>query len=111
MRYLERLLEYVLYISRLNLVRMLSGFCVGRMSCCGPIKQAACCCYCVSFSQGVANFRVLLYSVAAEVAAAKPEVSGPGTFMTAFVDEIHRLSAGDYKWIEKGKLSLWHGDE
>jgi thiamine-phosphate diphosphorylase / hydroxyethylthiazole kinase len=63
------------------------------------------------FSQGLAYLRVLLYSVAAEVAAAKPEVSGPGTFMSAFVDEIHHLSAGDYEWIEKGKLTLWHGDE
>lgn len=79
------------------------------MSSCGPIEQATCCNDCVCIPKGFVDLSVLLYSVAAEVAAAKPEVSGPGTFMSAFVDEIHHLSAGDYEWIEKGKLTLWHG--
>jgi hydroxyethylthiazole kinase-like sugar kinase family protein len=50
---------------------------------------------------------VTLYSVAAEFAAAKPEVSGPGTFLSAFVDELHHLSAGDYDWIDKGNIRTW----
>ena len=57
--------------------------------------------------QVLLNLSVLWYSIASGFAAEKPEVSGPGTFLSAFVDEIHRLSAGDYEWIEKGKLSLW----
>jgi hydroxyethylthiazole kinase-like sugar kinase family protein len=55
----------------------------------------------------LANPRVLLYSIASEVAVAKPEVSGPGTFMSAFVDAIHHLSAGGYKWIENGNIRMW----
>jgi thiamine-phosphate diphosphorylase/hydroxyethylthiazole kinase len=56
-----------------------------------------------------ADISVLLYSVAAEYAAAKPEVSGPGTFLSAFVDEIAHLSSGDHEWIGKGKIRLWTG--
>jgi hydroxyethylthiazole kinase-like sugar kinase family protein len=59
------------------------------------------------FHQVLLNLSVLWYTIASEFAAQKPEVSGPGTFLSAFVDEIHRLSVGDYEWIEKGKVSLW----
>jgi len=50
---------------------------------------------------------VLLYSIAAEYAAETSNVNGPGTFLSAFVDEINHLSAGDYDWIQKGNIQLW----
>lgn len=54
-----------------------------------------------------AHSSVLLYSVAAEYAAATSIVKGPGTFLSAFVDEISHLSAGDYNWIQKGNIEVW----
>ena len=59
------------------------------------------------FYQILLNLGVLWYSIASEFAVEKPEMSGPGTFLSGFVDEIHRLSTGDYEWLEKEKLSLW----
>jgi len=52
---------------------------------------------------------VLWYTIASEIAASSPLVSGPGTFLSAFVDEMLRLSTGDCEWISKGQLSLWKG--
>ncbi|KAL7418408.1 thiamine biosynthetic bifunctional enzyme [Cryptotrichosporon argae] len=36
---------------------------------------------------------VLVYTVAAEVAAARPDVKGPGTFRAALIDELYNLRA------------------
>lgn len=62
-----------------------------------------------SLSFCLADVRVLLYSIASEYAAANSNVNGPGTFLSAFVDEINHLSAGDYDWIQKGNIQLWNG--
>ena|SRR5271155_4355099 len=61
------------------------------------------------FTDQAANVRVLWYTIASEIAASGPLVSGPGTFLSAFVDEMHRLSSDDYEWISKGRLSPWKG--
>jgi hydroxyethylthiazole kinase-like sugar kinase family protein len=55
------------------------------------------------FHQILLNLSVLWHSIASEFAAEKPGVPGPGTFLNAFVDEIHRLSAGGY---EKGVVTV-----
>jgi hydroxyethylthiazole kinase-like sugar kinase family protein len=86
---------------------MLSWLCIGCLSSGGTIQQVTGRCHGVGLSPDFANPRVLLYSIASEMAAAKPEVSGPGTFMSAFVDAIHTLSAGYYQWIEKGNIKVW----
>lgn len=47
---------------------------------------------------------LLMYEIAAENAAAKDTVNGPGTFLPAFLDEIHfiwqKASEGDFKWAQ-----------
>ncbi|GAM35702.1 thiamine-phosphate dipyrophosphorylase [Talaromyces pinophilus] len=47
---------------------------------------------------------LLMYEIAAENAAAKDTVSGPGTFLPAFLDEIHSIwqkaSEGDLTWAQ-----------
>jgi thiamine-phosphate diphosphorylase/hydroxyethylthiazole kinase len=51
---------------------------------------------------------ILLFEIAAEVAAARPEVRGPGTFVPAFVDELARLrrltAKGDVEWMGRAKV-------
>ncbi|KAB2578358.1 putative thiamine biosynthetic bifunctional protein [Lasiodiplodia theobromae] len=51
---------------------------------------------------------VLMYEIAAERAAAREDVKGPGTFVPAFLDELYRIkketSEGDYKWLEAAKV-------
>jgi len=51
---------------------------------------------------------LLHYEIAAEVAAARDDVKGPGTFVPALIDELYNLqkatSAGDEKWLEKAKV-------
>lgn len=48
---------------------------------------------------------LLMYEIAAENAAAKDTVNGPGTFLSAFLDEIHSISqkaiAKDLSWIHR----------
>ena len=74
---------------------------------CREISEVACNLGRVKFSLGLTDDSVLLYSIASEFAASTPNVNGPGTFLSAFVDEINHLSSGDYDWIQKGKLQIW----
>lgn len=52
---------------------------------------------------------VLMFEIAAEQAAARSDVRGPGTFVPAFLDELHSIassaSQGDSKWLEAAKIS------
>lgn len=51
---------------------------------------------------------ILLFEIAAEVAAERPDVQGPGTFVPALIDELHRLrkmaAQGDLSWLERARL-------
>ncbi|KKA28524.1 hypothetical protein TD95_004597 [Thielaviopsis punctulata] len=51
---------------------------------------------------------MLLYEVAAEMAAERQDVQGPGTFAVAFIDELYKLrmatAAGDLRWLVIAKL-------
>ncbi|KAL1408541.1 thiamine biosynthetic bifunctional enzyme [Vanrija albida] len=38
---------------------------------------------------------VLVFNIAAELAAARPDVKGPGTFRAALIDELYNVRAGD----------------
>ena len=53
---------------------------------------------------------LLLYEIAAEFAAQKSDVHGPGTFVPAFIDSLRDLSAQcerDWKgWLDKAKVEL-----
>jgi thiamine-phosphate diphosphorylase / hydroxyethylthiazole kinase len=53
---------------------------------------------------------LLLYEIAAEVAAARPDVRGPGTFVPAFLDELYNLRVatanGDVAWLDRAKVSV-----
>ncbi|KAI4214697.1 MAG: hypothetical protein LQ351_002770 [Letrouitia transgressa] len=53
---------------------------------------------------------VLLFEIAAERAAARADVKGPGTFVPAFVDELENCSTkgeNGYDWLEKRWRTLW----
>ncbi|KAK7207450.1 Hydroxyethylthiazole kinase family-domain-containing protein [Myxozyma melibiosi] len=51
---------------------------------------------------------VLLYTIAAERAAAQPSVRGPGTFVPALIDELYLLrnmcAKGDSSWLSAAKV-------
>ena len=51
---------------------------------------------------------LLHYEIAAEVAAAREDVKGPGTFVPALIDELYNIqkatSSGDTRWLEKAKV-------
>jgi len=51
---------------------------------------------------------MLLFEIAAEVAAERPDVQGPGTFVPAFIDELARLrkqaAKGDSSWLQRAKI-------
>ncbi|OIW34098.1 TMP-TENI-domain-containing protein [Coniochaeta ligniaria NRRL 30616] len=51
---------------------------------------------------------LLLFEIAAEVAAERPDVQGPGTFVPAFIDELARLrklaAKGDSGWLERAEI-------
>ena len=53
---------------------------------------------------------ILLFEVAAERAAEHPIVSGPGTFVPAFLDQLSILSkataAGEGGWLANARWSL-----
>ncbi|CAJ2510166.1 Uu.00g060660.m01.CDS01 [Anthostomella pinea] len=53
---------------------------------------------------------LLLYSIAAEVAAEREDVKGPGTFVPAFIDELFNLrkatAKGDLGWLERARLGV-----
>ena len=52
---------------------------------------------------------ILLFEIAAERAAAKKDVMGPGTFVPAFLDQLHTISQGasqddDFDWLKAAKV-------
>ena len=53
---------------------------------------------------------ILLYEIAAERAAARDDVKGPGTFVPAFIDEMYRIRqetlAGNGEWAEAAKIEI-----
>lgn len=53
---------------------------------------------------------LLHYEIAAEVAARRGDVKGPGTFVPALVDELYNVqkasSAGDFSWLESSKVEV-----
>ncbi|KAI0592949.1 TMP-TENI-domain-containing protein [Biscogniauxia sp. FL1348] len=59
----------------------------------------------------VATVAALLhYNIAAELAAARNDVKGPGTFVPAFLDELYnvrrRAVAGDFSWIKRARVGV-----
>lgn len=54
---------------------------------------------------------LLMYEIAAENAAAKDTVHGPGTFLPTFLDELYSISQkasrGDQSWIQ-GRARIEH---
>ncbi|KAK4190118.1 putative thiamine biosynthetic bifunctional enzyme [Podospora australis] len=53
---------------------------------------------------------ILHFEIAAERAAEREEVRGPGTFVPAFLDEVYAIrlatAYGDLSWLERAKVSL-----
>ncbi len=51
---------------------------------------------------------MLLYEVAAEIAAERDDVRGPGTFVPAFIDELARCrglaARGDMSWVKEYRI-------
>lgn len=53
---------------------------------------------------------LLHYEIAAEVAAVREDVKGPGTFVPALIDELYNIqkstSQGDVEWLKKAKVKV-----
>ena len=53
---------------------------------------------------------ILLYEIAAERAAVRSDVKGPGTFVPAFIDELHAIrnesARGDQTWAKAAKIEF-----
>ncbi|KAK0621378.1 Hydroxyethylthiazole kinase family-domain-containing protein [Bombardia bombarda] len=53
---------------------------------------------------------MLHFEIAAELAAERPDVQGPGTFVPAFIDELHKIrqaaARDDTAWLKRAKLTL-----
>ncbi|OTA89632.1 hypothetical protein M434DRAFT_398448 [Hypoxylon sp. CO27-5] len=53
---------------------------------------------------------ILQYSIAAELAAERDDVKGPGTFVPAFIDELYNVRKatvkGDTEWLKRAKVSV-----
>ncbi|ORY59068.1 Hydroxyethylthiazole kinase family-domain-containing protein [Pseudomassariella vexata] len=53
---------------------------------------------------------LLHYEIAAELAAERQDVKGPGTFVPAFLDELYNIRKatvkGDLVWLERAKVSV-----
>lgn len=53
---------------------------------------------------------ILLFEIAAEQAAGKGSVDGPGTFVPAFLDSLYRIrtgtAAGNLEWLAAERVSL-----
>ncbi|KAF2085220.1 Hydroxyethylthiazole kinase [Saccharata proteae CBS 121410] len=51
---------------------------------------------------------ILTYEIAAERAAERPDVKGPGTFVPAFLDELwlcaQEMISRNWKWVERAKV-------
>ena len=54
---------------------------------------------------------LLHYEIAAEVAALRDDVKGPGTFVPALVDELYRISRGSNHWLSRAKIQPVNLDE
>ncbi len=56
-----------------------------------------------------------MFGVAAEEAAARPEVRGPGTFVPAFLDALYGIRKstveGDLSWMAKVKIQAIEVEE
>ncbi|KAI1074691.1 TMP-TENI-domain-containing protein [Whalleya microplaca] len=56
---------------------------------------------------------LLLYNIAAEFAAEREDVRGPGTFVPAFIDELFRLrkatARGEPGWLERARVEVVGG--
>lgn len=46
---------------------------------------------------------LLHYEIAAEVAAAREDVKGPGTFVPALIDELYNF---DFAWLKRAKIAI-----
>lgn len=53
---------------------------------------------------------ILLYEIAAEVAAEKGSVEGPGTFVPAFLDSLYQIRTktgkGEISWLDAQKVTM-----
>ena len=53
---------------------------------------------------------VVMFGVAAEMAAGRAEVRGPGTFVPAFIDELYAIrvatAGGDLRWLTMAKVAV-----
>ncbi|KAI1103810.1 TMP-TENI-domain-containing protein [Jackrogersella minutella] len=53
---------------------------------------------------------ILHYSIAAELAAERADVKGPGTFVPAFIDELYNVRKatvrGDISWLSRAQVSV-----
>lgn len=53
---------------------------------------------------------ILHYGIAAELAAERPDVKGPGTFVPAFIDELYNVRKatvkGDLEWLKRAKVTV-----
>ncbi|KAI5922206.1 TMP-TENI-domain-containing protein [Camillea tinctor] len=53
---------------------------------------------------------LLYYNIAAELAAEREDVKGPGTFVPAFLDELYNIRRktvdGDLGWLERARISV-----
>lgn len=51
---------------------------------------------------------LLHYEIAAEIAAVRDDVRGPGTFVPALIDELYIIqqanSQGDFRWLERARI-------
>ncbi|KAM7215714.1 Hydroxyethylthiazole kinase family domain containing protein [Rhypophila decipiens] len=51
---------------------------------------------------------MLHYEIAAEIAASRDDVRGPGTFIPAFIDELYNIrqntSKGDFRWLQRASV-------
>lgn len=55
-----------------------------------------------------------MFGVAAEMAAERPEVRGPGTFVPAFIDALYAIrkatAEGDFRWMTLVKIQAVEAD-
>lgn len=51
---------------------------------------------------------MLHFEIAAEIAASRSDVQGPGTFIPAFIDELYKIrqatAEGDISWLQRAKV-------
>ncbi|KAM7192543.1 Hydroxyethylthiazole kinase family domain containing protein [Rhypophila sp. PSN 637] len=52
---------------------------------------------------------MLHYEIAAEIAASRDDVRGPGTFIPAFIDELYNIrqntvSKGNFRWLQRARV-------